>query len=763
MALQLMHLGDLDIIENAINKYQRNEGEVLEGYLSKKLDELEEEIWSFQHINLLISPASSGKTTMVEGLKEKGNRCLLFVPTRAIIKNKRLKGFVPVYDNTSMQKYVHTTESIICTFDKARQLKVNDLTNFDYIIVDEFHLLFTEQYRLNAMVSLLKIINTYILNVRDNMPEFTKPNRIVLMSGTPVCEELFFGFDKNGEPFTQKKEFINNRERKVTLVGCKDFESFHTSFINKTIEELANEHRVLITSNMGEKWINCIKAQIGNPNSGIYSNNQKNSQVSRDINSTSKISDDVDLLFMTSLGNVGIDINNTDKPTTMLVYFDIKFNQITGQIVEQYANRFRKINIEIFVFFIIPDRIEIPDKKFVFNHAEDPFVLELIKNDISTNLHSNTHFTQLMERNEADPYKVKWKAFVVAYRQFASNIISVGGYLKTMGYEITVIEGDEKDTSIIDFFFEQLKFEKHLEKGCKIETLNFILDNIDILTRSLTGYIRETGKNAILDKTITIENEQIFNKVRYLARYCVRIIGSTGQVDWIRTFMINEEMDSINIQNRLKYMEFINSENVDYLDDMFVFEVDKLAKMKNGKGSLTKQQFYDMLNVLAPKYINKLYNDTDPSTQSVLREKLKEKIDICYIIKKSGEKVTVNQRYTQVWIDETNSLFRDIKNLFGLTAFVNERKERNRKGLAVGLAVGKAVGDAIGKAYVHIPIDTIDQINKIVEVDGFITAKTINEITGLTSRNVGGFVKSKLPNLKSSVKMINRVRETWYS
>lgn len=753
----------LDNIENEISKYQRNEGEVLEGYLSKKLDELEGKIWSSQHINLLISPASSGKTTMVELLKEKGKRCLLFVPTRAIIKNKRLKRFVPVYDNTSIQKYVNTTESIICTFDKARQLKVNDFINFDYIIVDEYHLLFTERYRLKAMVSLLKLINTYILNVRDNMPEFTNLNRIVLMSGTPVCEELYFGLDKNDELFTKKKVYINNKKRKATLVGCKDFESCHTSFINKTIEELGNKRRVFITSNMGEKWINCVKAQLGSPNSGIYSNNQKNSQVSRDINSRSEISEDVDLLFSTSLGNVGIDINNTDKPTTMIVYMDEKYNQITGQIIEQYANRFRKIDIEIFVFFIIPHQIKIPDMEFIFNHVEDPFALELIKNDISTGLHTNTHFTELMEGTEVDSDKVKWKAFVVAYKQFASNIISVGGYLKNMGYDITVIEGDEKDTSMIEFFFEQLKFEKYLEKSCKIETLNFILDNIDILTRSLTGYTRETGKNGILDKTITIENEQIFNKIRYLVRYCVRIIGSTSQVDWIRTFMINEKMDSINIQNRLKYMEFINSDNVDHLDNMFLFEVDKLAKVKKGKGSLTKQEFLDMLNVLAPKYINKLFNDTDPSTQKVFREKLKEKLEVCYSIEYKNKQVIVKQRYTQVWIDETNSLYEEIQSLFGLSAFVNERKVRNRKGQAIGNAKDKAKGLAIGKAYEHIIDDQIGRIYKIVDSDGYITAKDIIGITGLTSRNVGGFVKSKLPNLKSSVKMINKVRETRYA
>lgn len=755
-------LNDLDIIENEISKYQRSVGEILDGFLSDKLDELVK-IWSARHINLLISPASSGKTTMVERLKEEGYRCLLFVPTRAIIKNKRLKGYVPVYDSTSIQKYVHTTESIICTFDKARQLKVNDLINFDYIIIDEYHLLFTEQYRLKAMVSLLKIINSYILNVRDNIPEFTKPNKIVLMSGTPVCEELYFGLDKNGEPFTQKKVYINNKIRKATLVGCKDFESCYTSFINKTIEVLGNKHRAFITSNMGEKWINCVKTQIGNPNSGIYSNNQKNSQVSKDINSTSKISEDVDLLFTTSLGNVGIDINNTDKPTTMLVYTDTNFNPISGLLIEQYANRFRKINVEVFVFFVIPYFIEIPNKEFIFNHIEDPLVYKLIENDISTNLYTNTYFTELMEGTKADAEKVKWKAFTEEYRQFSANIISVGGYLKTMGYDITIVEGDYKDILIINNFFNQLEFEKDLEMGCKERTLNFILDNIDILSRSLTDYTRKTGENSLLDKTITIENEQIFNNVRHLVKYCVRIIGSTGHVDWIRSFMSNEEMHYKNIKNRLKYMEFINSNTVDYLDNMFFFEIDNFVKMSKGKGSITEPQYDDMLKILAPKYINKLYNDVDRNVQHVLKKKLKEKLDICYIIKEKNDKIIIQQRFTKVWIEETNSLYEDIQRLFGLSAFVNERKERNRKGLAVGVAVGKAVGDAIGKAYEHIPVDTIDQLNKIVEVDGFISTKTINEITGLTSRSVGGFVKSKLPNLKSSVKMINRVRETRYS
>lgn len=156
----------LETIKKEISKYKRNEAEELSGFLSDKLDELQHS-WSSSHINILESPASSGKTSMVVKLSEMGNRCLLIVPTKAIIKNKRLKDFLTVYENINIREFLNSTKSIICTFDKASRLKTPDFESFDYIFIDESHLLFTEAYRRNTMVLLLKKIKNLIMNKRN--------------------------------------------------------------------------------------------------------------------------------------------------------------------------------------------------------------------------------------------------------------------------------------------------------------------------------------------------------------------------------------------------------------------------------------------------------------------------------------------------------------------------------------------------------------------------------------------------------------------
>lgn len=202
--LQNPEVNILNKIKHEISKFERVTGELLVGYLSDVIDKFLK-FCSSRHINLLCSPAGSGKTSMVLQLDEKGFRCLFIVPTQAIIKNKKLKNLVPVYGTTDIQKHIQSRKSIICTFDKASQLKVSDYDKFDYIIIDESHLLFTESYRMKPMVLLLQKIENYILNVRNNTEKTLRSTNIILMSGTPTGEELYFGLDKNDEILTKKK------------------------------------------------------------------------------------------------------------------------------------------------------------------------------------------------------------------------------------------------------------------------------------------------------------------------------------------------------------------------------------------------------------------------------------------------------------------------------------------------------------------------------------------------------------------------------
>ncbi|WP_157495754.1 DEAD/DEAH box helicase family protein [Flavobacterium sp. WG21] len=739
-------------IKNEVEKFKRIEGEVLNGFLSDKIEELKE-YWSWRHINILISPPSSGKTSMVEKLNEQNYRCLLIVPTKAIIKNKNLNGFVKVFDSIDIQKHINNTESIICTFDKGAQIKVEDFGKFDYVIIDESHLLFTERYRINAIVLLLKKLNSYMRKVRSNTNLLINSTIIILMTGTPTGEEFYFGTDEHGEPITQKKEFINNKNREVTLVGCENRDMCYTSIISKTKELLKSKFRVLIPTNMGEKWINCFAGNIGSPNFAIYSNNQKYNQVSEDINKISMINDDVEILFTTSLGNVGIDINNTDKPIVMVVYTDNQ-NSITAQEIEQYANRFRRTNVKIFVFFVIPKNNQY-DEEFAFNYVEDPNEISLIKNHIATDLFTDNEFENMEDSYGVDKDKVKWKVLNEKLKEHYSNIICIGGNLKKFGYNVKVIEGTCTDSFVIKKYQELLKEQNELEKQSKVRALDFILSDVFNLIRKFSVATIKLGNYSLVEEILTLENEQIFRNVRLLVKKCVDISGFINDYGWIKSLMEDCNMNFKEIDNRLKFMKFVNSDLVDDLDNSLIDEVDKIVNMIDGYGSLSKLQYQKMLDDLSPKYINKAYNNMDRNTKLKLQENFKKKLNVCYIIKQ-GKKIEFKQRYTQAWISDTITWYEDnLKGKLETEAPMNKRLLRNRK--------GKAIGENIGNAYTHISDDTITDIAKRVEIYGFVTVKEIMEITGLSNKSVGGFVKAKFSELKSTPKMIKGVRETRYS
>jgi hypothetical protein len=633
---------EIDRIKNEINKHSRIEGDFLNGFLSDCLDDLMK-FWSNLYINLLISPASSGKTSMVSKLIEKKYRCLLVVPTQAIIKNKQLKGFVQVFGAVDIQKHVNTDESIICTFDKCSQIKIEDYHKFDFIFIDESHLLFTESYRMRPLVLMLKKIKAYILSVRNNADTASQV-KIILMSGTPTGEEFYFGKDKFDKIITQKKVFINKKKRVATIVACADKDSCFTSFINQLKKLNFGENRIFIPTNSGEKHINCIVNIVGSPKFGIYSNNQKNSQLSKEINSSSEISRDTKIVFITSLGNVGIDINNTDRPTIMLVYADNQ-NLISGQSIEQYANRFRKIDVEVYVFVTVPKIIN-SEKKFAFKYVENYNHIKLLENDISTKLFTNNEVTEMLEDFEVDREKVRWKELNRELEKYNTNIISIGGFLKEHGYDVDVEEGSPAESSLIKEYIKLFKIEKQKEEESKIKALDFMLSDIINLMQNINNLTLKTGTYSLVDEILTLENEQIFRSVRSLVKKCVQISGINCDLNWIKNLMLDEcKMNFTEIENRLKFMEFVNSDSVDELDYQLIVEVDENINLIEGRGSLSIIQYEKMLDELAPKYINKSYGCMNEEVKRGLREDLKKKLSICYEIK-SAKRITFKQRFT---------------------------------------------------------------------------------------------------------------------
>ena len=100
-------------------------------------------------ITLIEAGAGVGKTEMVKSLARDGKRIMMVMPFTSTIKSKveNVEGWDFVYGNKKPR--LDDNNSIALTVDKFARLNLMDLkeAGFDYIFLDESHLLFQSEYR----------------------------------------------------------------------------------------------------------------------------------------------------------------------------------------------------------------------------------------------------------------------------------------------------------------------------------------------------------------------------------------------------------------------------------------------------------------------------------------------------------------------------------------------------------------------------------------------------------------------------------------
>jgi hypothetical protein len=401
-------------------------------------------------------------------------------------------------------------------------------------------------------------------------------------------------------------------------------------------------------------------------------------------------------------------------------------------------------------------------KEFSFNYVENANDINLIKNDIATPLFADEEYANMMNGTTVDREKVMWKTLNQQLEEHNSNIIYIGGYLKTMGYKVDINKGNPVDISLIKKFKGLFEEQKQLEHECKIRALDFMLSDIPNLQLNINNRKIETGENSLVGKTLTLENEQIFRIIRRLVKKFLKFTSNNTHYKWIKGLMIEEKMNFRQINNCLKLMDFVNSDNNNELDLKLIQDVDQVINFKKGTGSLSITQYQNMLDDLAPTYTNRAYIDADYKTKEKIRASLVKKISICYEIKRTKKDVTFRQLKTHVWISEGVQWYRDLMGYNETEANESLLIARNQKLEAIAMANSKPTPSTVGKAYEHITNDVIDIIHEKIKMDGFINVATLIQLTGLTKSSVGQFVTYKLPDLKSKPKMIGGIRETRY-
>ena len=280
-------------------------------------------------INIIFSPPGSGKTEWIKKLASDGKRILLVLPYISVIKNKveidqELMKIFECYYGSKDIKQIEYGINAVTTFDKFSRSNYDKISKmFDYIFIDESHLLFTSSYRIEATSNVIKKIKELFF-ISSNDPFAAK---LCLLTGTETGESYFFGTVAN--IIRVHKESLN---KTMEFLICDDLLDSITRLACSAAELIQNGFRLLIPTNKGELYSEKLIGMIANilqriPKYGYYKRSNTDQEICQLINTHNTIGD-YEIVFCSNYLSVGVDINDC-KP---LVASDSGKNQIKTEL-----------------------------------------------------------------------------------------------------------------------------------------------------------------------------------------------------------------------------------------------------------------------------------------------------------------------------------------------------------------------------------------------------------------------------------------------
>ena len=433
-------------------------------YLGDIKDEI---IKNLGRITLLEAGAGYGKTEMIKALKSK---TLLILPFTSTIKAK-----VEASEVTADWLYYYGNKkptlqdmmgpnSISMTIDKFAKLNLFELnaSDFEYIVIDESHLLFTSSFREVMSPAIQRLANCKA--------------KVIMMTGTPTGELLFFPGVKHIKVI--KEDF---REKEFQIHFCPTKTEQMIDMCREIAEDILSGKKILFPTNKGNLYFEQIIGLVQSFIEALKSDHQVKHFYYKKSNTGEKEMDDIniektfgnnDIIFCTSFLSVGVDI--CDK-----FEFRIYFSELwISQDIEQFANRIRNNNLFVKIFLPTKDSNNYPINYTSVNKLDLSFDKEdliLIRDFIRT-------CNDLLDRNNEE-YK---------YNPLIQNILSANRYLKY----------DENDCKYyIDETAYKLKIfeDRYVDYGKQLQILIKGMQNFGyhILQRFSNKEVSEDRKNKL--------------------------------------------------------------------------------------------------------------------------------------------------------------------------------------------------------------------------------------------------------------------------
>lgn len=596
-------------------------------YLSDLKDDI---LKNLNHITLLEAGAGYGKTEMIKAFKAK---TLLILPFTSTIKAKVETSSVTsdwlyYYGNKkpSLEDLL-SNKSMSMTIDKFSRLNVMELdtAGFEYIVLDESHLIFTSSYRDVMAPTIQRLANCKA--------------KIIMMTGTPTGEMLFFPGIKH-----IKVEKDDYREKSFELNMCPTKVEQMIEMAHSMAKDIKDGKKILYPTNKGNLWYEQLTGLVqqylddmkfGKQINCFYYKKSNYGEESMDLINFDKSIGNNDIVFCTTYLSVGVDICDRFS-------FSVYFNeQWIPQDIEQFANRLRNNNLYLKMFLPKKDSVGMPINYYYtqpldlsLNQGDLLLARDLIKtcNDMIERNNEESKYNpfiqSLLSTNKylkydenqckyfIDETTYKLSVFEDRYASYMKQLPMMIEGLQYYGYVTNVID-HEKEISEdrLEFIEDYLKSCRHMRfNQVTVETLDFLDHvndgNIDLYRELISGnynifkddeYREMREDNNLYVKDIEIMERNVPIVLSLYKNYNIDTIKD------IYKYCIDKKQNRINFSklNRIrKFVSIEQSRRKRRLDFPILRFVKDAQKWADDTMKCTREEIDEWLKSYACKYAN---------------------------------------------------------------------------------------------------------------------------------------------------------------
>ena len=555
-------------------------------YLSHIKDDI---MKNLSKITLLEAGAGYGKTEMIKSLSA---RTLLILPFTSTIKAKVeasevTKDWLYYYGNKKPTiDDLFSGKNMSMTIDKFSKLNVMELdqAKFEYIVIDESHLLFTSSYREVMSPCIQRLANCKA--------------KIIMMTGTPTGEKLFFPNIKHIK--VVKEDF---REKIFECHMCPTHYEQLIEMCNNMTEDIISGKKILYPTNKGnlhfeqvtgliQKNLDEKYPQKNHQLKAFYYKKSNTGEESMDNINIDKSIGNNDIIFCSTYLSVGVDICDRYK-------FSVYFNETwIPQDIEQFANRLRNNDLYLKMFLPKKDSSGIPINYLYV----EPINLDLNKKDLLLCRDMIKTCNDMLERNQEeskyspfissilaqnkclkydendakyyiDETTYKLKVFEERYSEYSKQLQVLLNGVRYYGYKVDIIDHKEEipeaNIELVDEYLsscrrlrydyiknETFAFLNHINDG----NIDFYKDlmkggSYDIFKSSENKYVEDRKNNNLYCNDIEIIEKNIPIVVGLYKFYDCETIKD------IFEYCVDKKQNRINYTKLDRIRRFVNIEN----------------------------------------------------------------------------------------------------------------------------------------------------------------------------------------------------------